>query len=172
MVKSSVDKRLITAIQGGLPLVPKPYAAIGREIGLTEAEVVQRIAALIADGAIRRFGVVVRHRELGYRANAMVVWDVPDDQVSALGRCFSRFGFVTLCYRRPRHLPDWRYNLFCMIHGQDRDAVLGHVAHLVETCGLHHIPHEVLFSRRRFKQRGALYQFPPAQVRPGASVAL
>lgn len=172
MVENSVDQRLVAAIQGGLPLVSRPYAAIGREIGLTEAEVIQRIAALTADGTIKRFGVVVRHRELGYRANAMVVWDVPDDQVSALGRCIGQFDFVTLCYRRPRRLPDWPYNLFCMIHGHDRDAVLHHVAHLVETCGLPRIPHEVLFSRRRFKQRGALYQLPPVHARPGASVAI
>lgn len=168
MVENTVDRALIEAIQGGLPLVARPYAAIGQRIGLTESETIRRIAALIQEGTIKRFGIVVRHHELGYRANAMVVWDVPDHEVSALGRCLSRFDCVTLCYRRPRRPPHWPYNLFCMIHGRDRQTVLAHVAHIVETCGLEGVRHEVLFSRRRFKQRGAFYQLPNRAPQAGA----
>ena len=151
------DARLIEAIQSGLPLCSHPYADIGARIGLSEAEVIAGIAAMQQQGTIKRLGVVVRHHELGYRANAMVVWDVPDERVAALGRCLGGFDFITLCYRRPRHLPDWPYNLFCMIHGQDRQAVLEQVAFLVTRCDLQDIPHRVLFSKRRFKQRGAVY---------------
>ena len=151
------DVRLIEAIQSGLPLCSRPYAEIGARIGMDEEDVIERIAALQTCGAIKRFGVVVRHHELGYRANAMVVWDVPDERVAALGRCLGGFDFITLCYRRPRRLPDWPYNLFCMIHGQDRQAVLEQVAFLVTRCDLQNIPHRVLFSKRRFKQRGAVY---------------
>ena len=99
----------------------------------------------------------MRHHELGYLANAMVVWDVPDDQVSALGHRIGSFDSVTLCYRRPRRLPDWRYNLFTMIHGQHRDEVLSLVDQLKEQCGLKNVAHEILFSCRRFKQCGARY---------------
>lgn len=102
-------------------------------------------------------GVVVRHHELGYRANAMLVFDVPDDRVSQLGRCIGRFEFVTLCYRRPRRLPDWPYNLFCMIHGKDRATVLSRIDMLKDKCQLHDLPCDVLFSNRQFKQRGAIY---------------
>jgi siroheme decarboxylase len=151
------DRRLLAAIQYGLPLVPRPYAEIGAYLGLSEEQVVARLAQLKASGVIRRFGVVVRHHELGYAANAMVVWDVPDEQVTELGRCLSGFDFITLCYRRPRRLPQWRYNLYCMIHGQSRDEVLAHLEWMVNHCGLQSLPHEVLFSRRRFKQRGAVY---------------
>jgi len=151
------DMRLIAAIQSGLPLCSHPYAEIGARIGMHEDDVMARIAALQEGGTIKRLGVVVRHHELGYRANAMVVWDVPDERVAALGRCLGGFDFITLCYRRPRHLPDWPYNLFCMIHGQDRQAVLEQVAFLVTRCDLQDIPHRVLFSKRRFKQRGAVY---------------
>lgn len=151
------DARLIEAIQSGLPLCSHPYAEIGARIGMDEGAVMERIAALQACGTIKRLGVVVRHHELGYRANAMVVWDVPDERVAALGRCLGGFDFITLCYRRPRRLPDWPYNLFCMIHGQDRLAVLEQVNFLVARCGLQDIPHRVLFSKRRFKQRGAMY---------------
>jgi DNA-binding Lrp family transcriptional regulator len=153
-----VDERLIHAIQRGLPLVPRPYAAVAAPLGLKEDEVIARIEQLKQAGIIKRLGVVVRHRELGYRANAMVVWDVPDEEVAELGRCLSRFEFVTLCYRRPRRLPQWRYNLFCMIHGQDREAVLEKYRLLVARCGLEELPRAVLFSRRRFKQRGAIYR--------------
>jgi DNA-binding Lrp family transcriptional regulator len=154
---TEADRRLVAAIQHGLPLVSHPYAELGRQCGLSEAEVINRLAALLADGTIKRLGVVVRHRELGYRANAMVVWDIDDARVSELGHCIGRFDFVTLCYRRPRRLPAWPYNLFCMIHGQDRDAVLERVRQIEQHCGLADVPHEVLFSRRRFKQRGAIY---------------
>lgn len=151
------DQRLIAAIQCGLPLVSRPFAEIGASIGLSEGEVIERIQALLADGTIKRLGVVVRHHELGYRANAMTVWNIPDDQVDEIGQRIGAVDFVTLCYRRPRRLPDWPYNLFAMIHGQDRDAVLRNIEHLIDRCGLEDIQHEVLFSRRRFKQCGARY---------------
>jgi DNA-binding Lrp family transcriptional regulator len=153
------DLDLIGAIQNGLPLVSRPYAAIGESIGMSEQEVMDRLEVLRADGTIKRMGVIVRHRELGYRANAMVVWDVADERVAELGRLFSQFDFVTLCYQRPRRLPEWPYNLFCMIHGQDRRAVHENIRRIVDECGIQQIPHAVLFSRRRFKQRGAIYRY-------------
>jgi DNA-binding Lrp family transcriptional regulator len=150
------DRRLLAAIARGLPLVPRPYAEVGARLGLTEAEVIARLAWLGETGVIRRFGVVVRHHELGYGANAMVVWDVPDGEVAALGRCLAGFDFVTLCYRRAR-APAWPYNLYCMIHGKSREEVYAHLEWMVNHCGLQRLPHEVLFSRRRFKQCGARY---------------
>jgi DNA-binding Lrp family transcriptional regulator len=151
------DRRLLAAIQNGLPLVSRPFAEIGARLGLGEVEVMARLQQMQTRGVIRRFGVVVRHHEVGYGANAMVVWDVPDEQVRELGRCLAGFDFITLCYRRPRHLPQWRYNLYCMIHGKSREEVHAHLEWMVNRCGLQSLPHEVLFSRRRFKQRGAAY---------------
>lgn len=156
-VQDPADLELVRAVQGGFPLVPRPYAAIGERIGMSEAEVLQRLRRLVESGDIRRLGVVVRHRELGYRANAMVVWDVPDDQVSELGQLLGRQPFVNLCYRRPRRPGRWQYNLFCMIHGRSREGVLNNLQELVERLGLQDIPRDVLFSNRRFKQRGAHY---------------
>jgi len=156
-LSQQAETALIGAIQHGLPLVPRPFANIGSDAGLAENEVINALAHWVEQGVIRRMGVVVRHHELGYRANAMVVWDIPDDQVSAIGERLGSFDFVTLCYRRPRRLPDWDYNLFTMIHGRNRDEVMNLVAQLKEQCGLNDIAHEVLFSRRRFKQCGARY---------------
>ena len=154
---SEQENRLISAIQSGLPLVERPYRAVGEKAGLSENEVIAGMRKLIRLGVIKRMGVVVRHHEMGYRANAMVVWDIPDDEVSRLGVCLGKLEYVTLCYRRPRRLPFWRYNLFCMIHGHDREEVLARVEEMRQGCGLQHIACEVLFSTRRFKQCGARY---------------
>jgi siroheme decarboxylase len=82
----AIDRRLIAAVQDGLPLVERPFQAIGEAIGRSEDEVIAGLQRLIGDGTIKRFGIVIRHRELGWRANAMVVWDVPDEQVEGAGR--------------------------------------------------------------------------------------
>ena len=152
------DRRLIAEIQGGLPLTSRPFAAVGERIGLGEQEVIERIAALQESGVIKRLGVVVRHHELGYTANAMVVWDVPDERLDEIGEKLGAQECVTLCYQRPRRLPDWPYNLFSMIHGKERERVSAYIKSLVEEEGLQNIPRKVLFSGRRFKQRGAKYQ--------------
>ncbi|MFC1664200.1 AsnC family protein [Pseudomonadota bacterium] len=154
---SARDRKIIAAVQDGLPLESRPYAVIGQRIGMTEHEVLEHVAALQNNGAIKRSGVIVRHHELGFCANAMVTWDVADDKVAELGQRIAKFECVTLCYRRARHLPEWPYNLYCMIHGQDRSAVLEQIEHITTTCGLKNIPQQILFSQRRFKQRGARY---------------
>jgi DNA-binding Lrp family transcriptional regulator len=151
------ERLLIASLQEGLPLVSHPYAEIALQINCTEQEVIDYIRKMQQQGDIKRFGIVVRHRELGYTANAMVVWDAPDDQVDELGQYFGQFDFVTLSYQRPRHLPDWPYNLFCMIHGQDKDDVLNNLQLMITNCKTQHIQHSVLFSSRCFKQRGAKY---------------
>jgi len=151
------DRALIKVIEHGLPIVSRPYQVIAEHLGTTEEKVISHLQHLINSGAIKRYGVVVRHRELGYLANGMVVWDVPDDQVSRLGHCIGKFSCVTLSYRRPRRLPDWPYNLFTMVHGHDREEVKQRVQEIVETCGLHDYEYDILFSTRRFKQRGAQY---------------
>ncbi len=164
--RANADSALIRAIQGGLPLVERPFAAIAAELGWTEVAVIEGIRALMAQGAIKRLGVVVRHQELGYGANAMVVWDLPDAQVDALGQRIGALPFVTLCYRRPRRPPEWPYTLFPMIHGRDRAAVLSQVAQLkadLET-ELGPLINAVLFSGQRFKQRGAFYRSASASA--------
>ena len=153
---------LIGAISRGLPLVSRPYAALAEELKCSEQAVIDGIARLAARGDLKRFGVIVRHRQLGYRANAMVVWDVPDSRVEEAGCRMSNFEFVTLCYQRPRRPPLWPYNLFCMIHGRDRDAVSDQVELVAAQCGLMDVAQRILFSRRCFKQRGAAYQRLPS----------
>lgn len=153
----SRDFELLTEIQLGLPISPRPYHDIGLALGMTETEVIQRLAMLKQNGLIKRLGVIVKHRQLGYRANAMIVWNIPDALVEELGDRISRSSFVTLCYQRPR-TAEWPYNLYCMIHGKDRDTVLKQLEQLSASCNLDRFDRQVLFSRRCFKQRGALYR--------------
>jgi DNA-binding Lrp family transcriptional regulator len=152
------DLKLVETLCGGLPLVADPYAQLGRRVGFSETEVLSGIQRLINGGIIKRFGVIVQHRQLGYTANGMSVWNIADDRVSDVGERMGRFPFVTLCYRRPRHLPDWPYNLFAMVHGSNRDTVLQQVADIAHTLKLEHVERDVLFSMRQFKQCGARYE--------------
>lgn len=154
----AIDFQLIAAVQAGLPVVARPYALIAAQLALSEQEVIDRLQSLRTLGLIKRWGVVVKHRQLGYRANAMIVMDIPDERVAELGRQISRLSFVNLCYQRPRQGETWPYNLYCMIHGKSRELVMQQWAALQQSCGLTDIAFEVLFSRRCFKQRGALYR--------------
>jgi DNA-binding Lrp family transcriptional regulator len=157
---ADLTQSIIHAIQGGLPLTPRPFALIAERLGTDEETVLDTVRDLQVRGVIKRFGVVVHHHELGFRANAMVVWDVPDESVDVIARQFAEDPAVTLCYRRPRRMPSWPYNLFCMIHGQDRRSVQRKISALRHATGIHELPYCVLFSRRRFKQRGARYVSP------------
>ncbi len=152
-----LDRQLLASIQHGLPLTSKPYATVAEQLGLSESEVLMRLDNLSANSLIKRFGVIVKHRRLGYNANAMVVWNIPDAQVDAIGQLMSTAACVNLCYRRPRQAELWPYNLYCMIHGKSREIVLQQLASLIESCQLHAFSYEILFSKRCFKQCGANY---------------
>ena len=148
---------LVGKLQAGIPIVPDPYTALWPDDLAKARSALKQIREWKNTGVIKRFGVVVRHHELGYRENAMVVWDVPDEAVRTLGAQAARIPAVTLCYRRPRQMPEWPYNLFCMIHGKDRLVVEQTIADLGRETGLSAYPTKVLFSKQRFKQQGARY---------------
>ena len=123
MIHDATDRRLIEATQAGLPLVAAPYRALARELGLEEAEVIERLGRMKAAGVIRRIAAAPNHYRLGMTANGMTVWDVEETALATLGPEIGALPFVTHCYERPRALPDWPYNLFAMVHGASRDEV-------------------------------------------------
>lgn len=149
-----LDERVVRATQAGLPLVPRPYAAVANDLGVREAQVIARLRKMIADGRIRRIGAVPNHYALGYRANAMTVWDVADEAVDRLGRAVGALPFVTHCYRRPRRLPDWPYNLFAMVHGRSRAETGAQIEEMREVLGRHARASDVLYSTRILKKTG------------------
>ncbi len=150
----AIDRRLIEATQAGLPLTPSPYADIAARIGLTEDEVMDRLRALRAEGAVRRIGLAPNHYALGMAANGMTVWDVDDAQAEGLGARVGALDFVTHCYLRPRALPDWPYNLFAMVHGADRDEVERKRAAVAAILGAACRGSDVLYSTRILKKTG------------------
>jgi DNA-binding Lrp family transcriptional regulator len=149
-----IDRRIVAATQGGLPLVARPYHAIADELGLAPADVMRRMQNLLDVGAIRRIGAVPNHYALGWRANGMSVWDVPDDHVAEAGQMVGALEFVSHCYRRPRHLPDWPYNLFAMVHGRGRDEVAEKLTNIAAVLGDWDRGHDVLFSSKILKKTG------------------
>lgn len=163
MIVDDLDKELLAMLTNGLPLAHTPYADVARQLNSNEADVFRRLHRLVRQGVVARFGVVVRHRDLGFEANAMAVWDIPDSKVVDVGQRIAAYPFVTLCYQRPRCLPAWPYNMFCMIHGRDRATVLEQIGRLNRDLDIGHLPQAVLFSRRRFKQRGAIYRHAPRE---------
>ncbi len=150
----AVDRRILIACQAGLPLVERPYHAMAETVRIDPDDLMQRLQLLLARGVIRRIGVVPNHYKLGYRANGMTVWDVPDEKVSELGARVGALDFVSHCYRRPRHLPLWPYNLFAMVHGHDRDEVAGQIEAIRACLGPDCRAHDVLFSTRILKKTG------------------
>lgn len=150
----ATDRRLVLATQAGLPLVPRPYHAIAEQLGLTPEDVMARLQVMQARGVIRRLGVVPNHYRLGYRANGMTVWDVVDDRVDALGAVVGQLDAVSHCYHRPRHLPDWPYNLFAMVHGRSRADVERETAQIAALLGEDCRGHTILYSTRILKKTG------------------
>lgn len=149
-----IDRRIVLATQSGLPLEPQPYHAVARQVGIAAAEVMVRMRRMLESGVIRRIGVVPNHYALGYKANGMTVWDVPDDRVDELGEKVGVLDFVSHCYCRPRHLPDWPYNFFAMVHGHDRGEVEELVRRIAGLIGDADRGHEILYSTRILKKTG------------------
>jgi siroheme decarboxylase len=149
-----VDRRIILATQEGLPRVPRPYHAIAAQLGVSAGEVMARLRRMLDAGVIRRIGAVPNHYALGCRANGMSVWDVPAARVRELGRKIGALDFVSHCYHRPRHPPDWPYSLFAMVHGRDRAEVEAKVARIAALLGDADRGHAVLYSTRILKKTG------------------
>jgi len=150
----AADRAIIAATQDGLPLVPRPFAAVARQAGLGEDEVIARMARMQADGIIRRIAAVPNHYALGLTANGMTVWDVDDVEIVRLGPEVGRLDFVTHCYRRPRAGTSWPYNLFAMVHGQNRDEVFAKADRIAALLGKASRARDILFSTRILKKTG------------------
>jgi DNA-binding Lrp family transcriptional regulator len=157
MINSLQKMQLRKLLQEGLPLAVEPYKEVARQLAITETDVIQAIRDMQNEELIKRFGLILQHKECGYEANAMVVWDVPNESVNQIGQLLGEQQAVTLSYRRPRKPPVWPYNLFCMIHGKNRDTVTRELKNIIEHCELKDYQHTILFSTRRFKQTGAAY---------------
>ncbi|QIL72862.1 Lrp/AsnC family transcriptional regulator [Diaphorobacter sp. HDW4B] len=154
MALDDFDRALIAATQSGLPLLARPYDAVGATLGVSGERVQQRLAEMLAQGLIRRIGAVPNHYRLGYVANGMSVWDIADERVSELGKLVAALPEVSHCYRRPRHLPQWPYNLFVMLHGQSREHVQAQADRIAAMLGEACRARDILYSTAILKKTG------------------
>ncbi len=154
MALDELDRHLIRATQAGLPLVPRPYEAIGATLGLSGEQVRERLQAMLDAGLIRRIGAVPNHYRLGFTANGMSVWDVADDVVDQLGERIGLLPGVSHCYRRPRALPVWPYNLFAMLHGRSRGEVEQQAQEIATLLGDACRARDILYSTAILKKTG------------------
>ncbi len=154
------DAPLIQALTHGLPLAPEPFRLIAEGLGRSETSVIARLAQLRAAEVIMRVGVIVRHRALGWRSNAMVVWDVSPDGIDRAGTALAAIPGINLCYRRTRFEGDWPYNLYCLVHAKARGDALKIITQASEAARLTECPRQILFSSRCFKQTGAMLTVP------------
>lgn len=148
------DKQIIRELQNGLPMVSRPFKVMAAKLNMTEEGLIERIRYFIANGQIRRFGAAVRHQDLGYLANAMVVWDAPSEKAAEIGVIMAGFGEVTHCYQRPRY-PDWPYNLFTMVHGRSREECVQTAEKISLATGVKE--YRLLFSTAELKKSSMRY---------------
>jgi DNA-binding Lrp family transcriptional regulator len=148
------DKDVIRATQGDLPVVAEPYAPAAAALGLTQAELLEHLAAMQERGILRRVAAILFHRRAGFSANGMGVWKVPDEQIAELGPRMAAFRGISHCYERPTY-EDWPYSIFTMAHGRSKeecDAILDAIADEFEIT-----ERATLYSSTEFKKIRLLY---------------
>lgn len=150
----NTDREIIRITQQGLPLVREPYQAIAAQLGISTQQLIERMQAMTDNGIIRRSGVVPNHYKLGFTANGMSVWNVPEEKITEIGMTIGALDFVSHCYQRPRFLPEWPYNLFAMVHGRSKDEVRDKVEIIANMLGDNNRGHSILFSTKILKKTG------------------
>ena len=155
---TEVEKKVIAAIQGDIPIVERPYQVLAEAIGITEEALIDTLQHLTDRGVIRRFGATLRHQKSGYQANAMTAWLVPESRIEAVGEIMASFRAVSHCYRRDP-AEDWPYNLYTMIHGKSEADCRAIARKMAAKAGVD--TYLLLFSQRELKKISMTY-FPDA----------
>ena len=155
---TDLEKKVIAAIQGDIPIVPRPYQVLAEAIGIPESTLLETLQDLTDRGVIRRFGATLRHQKSGFQANAMTAWQVAEDRIEEVGRIMASFRAVSHCYRRDP-VEDWPYNLYTMIHGKSEEDCRRTARKMAEKSGVN--TYQLLFSRRELKKISMTY-FPEA----------
>ena len=159
MIDINQQRNILKNLSRGLPICENPYEVLAKESGITEEELLSFIKELVESNVISRFGMVINHESVGYDSNAIVVWDVPDDEVDQVGALLGLQEKISLCYKRPRKMPDWPYNLFTMIHGKSKHEVIKELNNIVSENSIENYACDVLISTKTFKHTGARYDW-------------
>ena len=158
-----LDRQIIEATQSGLPLSMQPYHDVAQQLNIDVKQLIQRMQIMLDKGIIRRMGIIPNHYKLGFKANGMSVWNVPDEKIDQLGKMIGELDFVSHCYQRPRFLPEWPYSLFAMVHGMSREEVMQKVNIISDLLADNNLGHDVLFSTRILKKTGLRITSPESR---------
>jgi DNA-binding Lrp family transcriptional regulator len=148
------DKEFVRELQKDLPVVQEPFKEMARNLGVTTQELFAKAKEYEASGLMRRFAAILRHRDAGFVANGMVVWNVPEDRVDDAGFKLAAYPQVSHCYRRPVY-PDWKYNVFSMVHARSLEAAEKMAVEMSQMIGI--ADYKILFSSREFKKERVKY---------------
>lgn len=151
---SRQDKEIIKALQEDFPLCSEPYKILAGRVGISEEEFLQRVRELVDEKKIRRMGAVLRHREVGFNANALCAWHVPPEKLDDIAQVMSSHAAVSHCYDRTP-APNWDYNLYTMIHAKTRDECENIISELAALAGV--TDYKVLYTKREWKKTGMKY---------------
>ena len=145
------DIALIKALQGPMEAVARPYDAAASELGISTAELLDRLRGMVERKILRRVAAILYHRRAGFSANGMGVWKVPEDKIMEVGGRMASFRGISHCYQRPTY-EDWPYSVFTMAHGRSKeecDAILDSIA---EECGMGPDDRATLYSSTEYKK--------------------
>ena len=145
-----IDRKILLETNKGLLMTPEPFNEIATQLGITSGEVINRLVKLRETGVIRRFGASIKPNDIGFSANALVAWKVPENRVQEVGSCLAKFSEVTHCYERTTVAGKWEYNLYTVMHARERGAVEQLVKDLSEATAVN--DYLILYSMRDLKK--------------------
>ena len=151
---SHLDKEIIKALQEDFPLCEEPYKVLAQRVGISEEEFLKRVRELVEEKKIRKMGAVLRHREVGFNANALCAWHVPPDKLDETAHAMISHAAVSHCYDRTP-APNWNYNLYTMIHAKTRDECEKIINELSNLTGVTNF--KILYTKKEWKKTGMKY---------------
>lgn len=160
-VLSDLEVAVIRTVQEDLPLEPQPFAAQAATLGIPEPELLEILGSFRERKLMRRFAAVMNHRSAGFKANAMGVWAVPDEQLADIGPRMAGFALVSHCYRRPTY-DDWPYSVFTMVHGKNARECEQTIAAIQAETGVDE--YTLLWSVKEYKKTRVKYFTPEWDV--------
>lgn len=151
---TKLDKKIISLISQDIPLVREPFKALALKLGIEEGVLFGRIKAYKKNDFLRKFCAVLNHRKIGFKYNAMVVWNIPDKFIDKAGSLMASFSQVSHCYQRKK-TPGWDYNLYSMVHGRTKKECLDVVKDISRKTACR--DYKALFSSEEYKKTPVKY---------------
>jgi len=145
---------IIKAIEEGIPLCEEPFAEIAQRLGMPTEQIIEQLRLWRENGTIRRFGAIINHRRAGFSANAMAVWNVPDNTIEEFAEIAVSYREVSHCYQRPR-FADFNYNIYTMIHGKNREDCEAAAQKISMSTGIQ--SYRMLYTTAEFKKTSPVF---------------